>query len=264
MLKLQATGLVRIVSNVYLLGDALASVVFNLVLEAATRKLGINGLIDYNTSQLAAYADDIVISSRSRNKMIEHCLKLEREAAAYGLHVNSCKTEYMASSRQYQRPQNISVGNKVINGVDSFKYLGSMLNSQNKTEEEIKGRLVAGNKCFYSCAKLLAHKLLSIRSKLTIYRTIIRPVETIIRFCKSQRLRWAGHLERMPDTRATKIMTRWTPQQKRPRGRPKKRWSDCIEEDLRKMGKFTNWKRTAKLRDNWRMIVEEAKTHKGL
>ncbi|XP_047027196.1 uncharacterized protein LOC124635360 [Helicoverpa zea] len=58
-------------------------------------------------------------------------------------------------------------------------------------------------------------------------------------------------------------MTRWTPQQKRPRGRPKKRWSDCIEEDLRKMGKFTNWKRTAKLRDNWRMIVEEAKTHKG-
>ncbi|CAH2084448.1 unnamed protein product [Euphydryas editha] len=88
--------------------------------------------------------------------------------------------------------------------------------------------------------------------------------ENIVRFCKSQRLRWAGHLERMPETRAAKIISEWTPQQKRPRGRPRKRWKNCIEEDLRKIGKFTNWRRVARDRDKWRKIVEEAKTHKGL
>ncbi|CAH2073502.1 unnamed protein product, partial [Iphiclides podalirius] len=68
----------------------------------------------------------------------------------------------------------------------------------------------------------------------------------------------------MPDKKAAKVMTRWTPQRKRPKGRPKKRWIDCVEEDMRRMGKITNWRRTAKLQDNRRDIVEEAKTHKRL
>jgi hypothetical protein len=34
--------------------------------------------------------------------------------------------------------------------VHSFKYLGSYVNQNNKIEEEIKERIIAGNKAFYA------------------------------------------------------------------------------------------------------------------
>lgn len=299
-------------------GDAISTVVFNLVLEAITRKLNLKGLIDYNTSQLAAYADDIVITSRSKQSMINHGVTLEGESAQFGLEVNASKTKYLPSSRVSALAQDVMIGDNRIEGVNAFRYLGSNLNALNMIDEEIKARITAGNKCFYACNAMLSNKLLSIKSKLTIYKTIIRPVvtyacetwtltqkdelklalferkvlrkifgplreddgtyrrrmnheldqlihkETLVRFCKSQRLRWAGHLERMDDARAVKTICKWTPQQKRPRGRPRKRWRDCVEEDLRCMGKVTSWRREARDRTKWRKLVEEAKTHKGL
>lgn len=299
-------------------GDALSTVIFNLVLEAVTRKLNLRGLIDFNTSQLAAYADDIVITSRSKQSMINLGVTLEAESTQFGLEVNASKTKYLTSSRLPAPAHDVIVGGNKIEGVNAFRYLGSNLNSLNVMEEEIKARLTSGNRCFYACKRLLASKLLTLKSKLTIYKTLIRPVvtyacetwtltqkdelklelferkvlrqifgpvreddgtyrvrmnheldalihkETIVRHCKSQRLRWAGHLERMEDTRAVKTISRWIPQQKRPRGRPRKRWMDCVEEDLRRMGKKTAWRKEARDRAKWKNIVEEAKTHKGL
>jgi hypothetical protein len=37
--------------------------------------------------------------------------------------------------------------------VQSFKYLGSTVNQSNTTEEEIKERLIAGNRAFYANQK---------------------------------------------------------------------------------------------------------------
>jgi hypothetical protein len=50
------------------------------------------------------------------------------------------------------------------------------LNLNNTIEEEIKERIKAGNKAFYSNQKLLRSKLLSRKSRLKLYRTLIRPI----------------------------------------------------------------------------------------
>jgi hypothetical protein len=47
------------------------------------------------------------------------------------------------------------------------------------------------------------------------------------------------------------------------RGRPRKRWIDEFEEDLKIM-RIRNWYAVAKDRQEWRKIVLEAKVHNGL
>ena len=52
--------------------------------------------------------------------------------------------------------------------------------------------------------------------------------ETIIGAIKSARLRWAGHVQRMSDDRITKKALEKNFENKRARGRPRKRWIDCV------------------------------------
>jgi hypothetical protein len=58
----------------------------------------------------------------------------------------------------------------------------------------------------------------------------------INRMIKSRRVRWAGHVARMGDTRnAYRIMV-GKPEGKRPLGRRRRRWVDNIKMDLREIG----------------------------
>jgi hypothetical protein len=59
--------------------------------------------------------------------------------------------------------------------------------------------------------------------------------KNIIRFNKSQRIRWLGHIERMQDTAIPKKIYGRLYATRR-RGRPKMRWLEDVSRDLRKMG----------------------------
>jgi hypothetical protein len=62
--------------------------------------------------------------------------------------------------------------------VESFKYLGSIVNGNNSVEEEIKGRIFQGYKAFYANQDLFKSKLLTKNSKLWMYKTLVGPVVT--------------------------------------------------------------------------------------
>jgi len=47
--------------------------------------------------------------------------------------------------------------------------------------------------------------------------------EDLIKFIKSQRLRWATHVMRMENRSTTRKITEWTPYKTRPAGRPRLR-----------------------------------------
>jgi hypothetical protein len=65
--------------------------------------------------------------------------------------------------------------------------------------------------------------------------------ENIDRFIKSQRLAWYGHVNMIEDNKNVKAKIKWNPIDRRSRGRPKTRWKDDVEADLRAM-KITNWR----------------------
>ena len=60
----------------------------------------------------------------------------------------------------------------------------------------------------------------------------------------------------MDDVRNTKKIYQATLHLKRPKGRPKARWKDDVENDARKMG-IVNWRQVAQDEDGWRTEAGE-------
>ncbi|KAJ4431659.1 hypothetical protein ANN_20258 [Periplaneta americana] len=78
----------------------------------------------------------------------------------------------------------------------------------------------------------------------------------IIRNIKSRRLRWAGHVACMGETRNAYRVLVGRPVGKRPLGRPRRRWEDNIKMDLREVGyDDRDWINLAQDRDRWRAYV---------
>jgi hypothetical protein len=66
----------------------------------------------------------------------------------------------------------------------------------------------------------------------------------------------------MEDKAMPKRMLKGRLYSKRRKGRPKLRWLDDVESDLKKM-KVKGWKEKMN-REQWRLVVKEAKAHPGL
>ncbi|KAJ4445180.1 hypothetical protein ANN_06981 [Periplaneta americana] len=81
----------------------------------------------------------------------------------------------------------------------------------------------------------------------------------IIRNIKSRRLRWAGHVARMGESRNAYSVLVGRPEGKRPLGRPRRRWEDNIKMNLRELGyDDRDWINLAQDRDRWRAYVRAA------
>jgi hypothetical protein len=87
--------------------------------------------------------------------------------------------------------------------------------------------------------------------------------EDIIRFIKAQRIQWLSHVEGMDETAMPERVLKGKLCTKRRIGRPRLKWMDDVTDDVRRMG-IRSWTEEARNRDQWRLIIEEAKVHPGL
>lgn len=81
---------------------------------------------------------------------------------------------------------------------------------------------------------------------------------SITAFIRAQRVRWLGHISRMPDNRHAKRMLEEGTGGKKKKGRPKKRWLDAVVADVKSAG-VEDWKSSARDRDRWRRVVSKVK-----
>ena len=88
----------------------------------------------------------------------------------------------------------------------------------------------------------------------------------ITSFVRAQRLRWTGHVARKPDDSLLRRILDGAPERRRPIGRPRLRWTDCVKLDLQLLGVANpeRWREMAQDRREWRLLVAAAKDHPGL
>jgi hypothetical protein len=79
----------------------------------------------------------------------------------------------MLVSRDQNAGQNreIKIGNRSLENVSQFKYLGTTVTNKNVIPEEIRRRLNSGNAYYHSVQNLLSSRLLSKNMKVRIYKT---------------------------------------------------------------------------------------------
>jgi hypothetical protein len=139
-------------------GDPLSALLFSVVLNSVMDNLEVRGNITTRLKQICAYADDIVIVGSTMKILIETYCKLKNEAQKAGLIVNNNKTKYLYCTRKTVQPVYLNTGEEQCEQVNSFKYFGAMVNTDNTTKEEIKERIAAGNTSFHVHKTLFTSK----------------------------------------------------------------------------------------------------------
>jgi hypothetical protein len=87
--------------------------------------------------------------------------------------------------------------------------------------------------------------------------------EDIVKLLKSQRLAWLGYAERMDEERMSRKALHGKMEGRRRRERPRKRWLQDFEEDLRVI-QVGRWWEVVQSKEERRHSVREAKAHPGL
>jgi hypothetical protein len=149
-----------------------------LALEKAIRASGLTtrGTIYQKTLQTLAFADDIALVGRSRKFVAEAFKSLETEAGKLGLKINEDKTKFMEISHNTSNPQAFIVNNYTFETVSQFKYLGTIITTNNDLTVEINNRLAMSNKCYHGLKNQLKSRFMSLKTKINIYKTLIRPI----------------------------------------------------------------------------------------
>jgi len=80
--------------------DPLSATLLNIAMDSILKKMELRGNISTRLRQCTAYADDILITSRTTQAMIDTFVKLKNESLKYGLTVNVHKTKYLKCSRR--------------------------------------------------------------------------------------------------------------------------------------------------------------------
>ncbi|KAK3533963.1 hypothetical protein QTP70_034997 [Hemibagrus guttatus] len=196
-------------------GCPLSPVLFIVFMDRISRcSQGLEGdrFGDHRISSLI-FADDVVLLAPS-SLDLQHALgHFAAECEAAGMRVSTSKSEAMVLDRK-KVACTLQVGGEVLPQVEEFKYLGVLFTSEGRMDREIDRRIGAAAAVMRSMYRsVVVKKELSRKAKLWVM---------------TERLRWLGHLFRMPPGRLPGEVFRACPTGKRPRGRPRTRWRDYV------------------------------------
>lgn len=161
-------------------GCVLSPMLFNLyseeimkrALDDETKGLKINGVPINNIR----YADDTILMAANLNDLQILVDKVNTSSEELGLSLNVKKTKFMIISKTTQNNSQIHINNHTIEKVDSYKYLGTIVNKNNDCSEEIKTRIGQARTTFVKMKRVLCGSDLSLDLKIRMVRCYVLSV----------------------------------------------------------------------------------------
>ena len=120
------------------------------------------------------FADDIALLSHSQKQMQEKSKTLYEVAATTGLRVSIKKTQVLRVNANSTSP--IVMNGNILEEVDNFRYLGSVLDKNGGTDEDIKARIGKARTAFVMLGKIWKATNISVKTKLKLFNSNVKPV----------------------------------------------------------------------------------------
>ncbi|VDO84572.1 unnamed protein product [Schistosoma margrebowiei] len=185
-------------------------------------------------------------------------------SASVGLSIHKGETKVLKFKAENSNP--IILDGETLEDVESFTYLGSIIDEQGGSDADVKARIGKARVVFLQLKNIWNSKQLSINIKIpnihwpdTISNSLLwegtnqLPAEEEIR---KRRWKWIEHILRKSSNCITRQALTWNPEGKRKRGRPKNTLRRIIGADMKRMNNY--WKELEKIaqgRVGWRMLV---------
>ena len=120
------------------------------------------------------YADDTALMANNQEQLQKVVSKVKDESSRAGLDMNVKKTKAMVLSKEPAgKTVEIKVNNEVLEQVDTFKYLGTQIKDDLKTDKEIVTRENLAKSKFCSMSKVLTSKRLKMSTRQNILKCYV-------------------------------------------------------------------------------------------
>lgn len=183
-------------------GCVLAPILFNIVLDHVLRQalnqdnkieilVKFDGKLQHRinekmsiTERLSclAYADDIALLCTSIGGLQDILNSLDTACAEVGLSISEEKSKVMAWNSN--QTMEIYLNNTILEQVNEFRYLGSIISSDANDTSDIKARIETASNSYNKLRNSVwKRKEISVKTKMQLYRSIILP--TLLYGCES-------------------------------------------------------------------------------
>ena len=121
------------------------------------------------------FADDIALLSSKFNDLREKTGRLAEAAARVGLKLNARKCKTLRTEHANNREGIVVNGRKVEDG-EEFPYQGAKVDKVGRGSKDIMNRLQKARRAFQRLGKVWAVRGIGRRTKISLFKTLIRPV----------------------------------------------------------------------------------------
>ncbi|GFO11985.1 RNA-directed DNA polymerase from mobile element jockey [Plakobranchus ocellatus] len=229
------------------------------------------------------YADDTVLIAENKEDLQKLLNIVEEESRKQRLELNSKKTEVMVISRKQESPKCDIFINKVkLKQTEKFKYLGTIISNDGKTNREISARTAQAKINFQKMKTILTNKHISIETRKRALQCYIEPVlmygceawtiskqiqnkleatemwflrRSLVRTIRKRQATFLGHVMRRG--KLEHLVTTGKFEGKRSRGRQREKIMDGLATWLGP-GKVSDILAAVKDRDLWRDMIANA------
>ena len=118
------------------------------------------------------FADDLALLSHNQQQMQNKTTSLASHASQVGLQIHSNKTKILkinASSREA-----VKLGDSNLEEVETFTYLGSVINQQGGTDADVKTRIGKARAAFIALKNIWRSNLITSRTKIRLFNSNVK------------------------------------------------------------------------------------------